>query len=76
MNPEYDLKDYKFPNIKNKLLSKVNSFLLLKLFPNTDPLLINLLEQIMIYAPKERLNAAQALVHEFFDQLREKGRYD
>jgi hypothetical protein len=58
MNPEYDLKDYKFPNIKNKLLSKVNSFLLLKLFPNTDPLLINLLEQIMIYAPKERLNAA------------------
>ncbi len=24
MNPEYDLKDYKFPNIKSKSLKKVN----------------------------------------------------
>lgn len=27
MNPEYDLKDYKFPNIKSKSLAKVNHFL-------------------------------------------------
>ena len=26
----------------------------------------------MIYAPKERLNAAEALAHEFYDELREE----
>ena len=26
----------------------------------------------MIYSPKERLNAAEALAHEYFDELREE----
>lgn len=42
MNPEYDLKDYKFPNIKNKSFTKVQ-FYFIQLFPKTDCLLINLL---------------------------------
>ncbi len=30
----------------------------------------------MIYAPKQRLNAAEALVHEFFDELRNQLTFD
>lgn len=51
MNPEYDLKDYKFPNIKSKSFLQVK-YHFIQIFPNTDPLLISLLEQIMIYSPK------------------------
>lgn len=29
----------------------------------------------MIYSPKQRLNAAEALAHEFFDELREEPVY-
>ena len=61
MNPNYDLDEYRFPKIKAKEWRKI--------FPKADPLLIDLLEQIMIYAPKQRLNAAEALAHEFFDEL-------
>jgi hypothetical protein len=42
MNPEYDLKDYKFPNIKSKPFGKV-IYHFIQLFPETDPLLISLL---------------------------------
>ena len=44
----------------------------MKVFPRSDPLLHDLLAQIMIYSPKQRLNAAEALAHEFFDELREE----
>lgn len=30
-------------------------------------MLLDLISQIMIYSPKQRLNAAEALAHEFFD---------
>lgn len=30
----------------------------------------------MIYSPKERLNAAEALAHEYFDELREESTYN
>ena len=29
----------------------------------------------MIYSPKQRLNAAEALAHDFFDELREEHVY-
>jgi len=63
MNPEYDLSDYKLPQVKRREWKQV--------FPKADPLLLDLVEQIMIYSPKQRLNAAEALAHEFFDELRE-----
>ena len=36
---------------------------IIQIFPKTDPLLLDFLSQIMIYSPKERLNAAEALAH-------------
>ena len=33
---------------------------------------MDLLTQLMIYSPKQRLNAAEALAHEFYDELREE----
>lgn len=50
MNPDYDLNDYKFPKLKKKEWSKI--------FPHADPLLIDLLDQIMLYSPKQRLTAS------------------
>lgn len=47
-------------------------FLFIKIFPKGDPLLLDLLTQLMIYSPKQRLNAAEALAHEFYDELREE----
>lgn len=63
MNHDYDLNDYKFPKVKKREWQKI--------FPKADLLLIDLIEQIMIYSPKQRLNAAEALAHEYFDELRE-----
>ena len=64
MNPEYDLNDYKLPKIKKKDWRVI--------FPKADPLLLDLIWQIMIYSPKERLNAAEALAHEYYDEIREE----
>lgn len=55
MNPNYDLNDYKFPKVKKREWNKI--------FPKADPLLLDLIAQIMIYSPKQRLNAAEALAH-------------
>jgi serine/threonine protein kinase len=44
MNPDYDLEDYQLPVIKRKVLSK--------LFPKSDPLLLDLLNKLLIYSPK------------------------
>lgn len=43
-----------------------------QIFPKADSTLIDLIAQIMIYSPKERLNAAEALAHEFYDELRDE----
>jgi glycogen synthase kinase 3 beta len=45
--------------------------LFIQVFAKADPLLLDLISQIMIYSPKQRLNAAEALAHDFFDELRE-----
>ena len=62
MNPEYDLNDYKFPKIKKKDWSKVIYFLF-QIFPKVDHTLLDLISQIMIYSPNQRLTAAEALCH-------------
>ncbi len=51
MNPEYDLNDYKFPKVKKREWKHVN-FYLSQIFPKADPLLLDLLAQVMIYSPK------------------------
>ena len=52
MNPEYDLNDYKFPKVKKREWKQV--------FPKADPLLLDLISQVMIYSPKQRLNASRS----------------
>lgn len=42
------------------------------MFPKADPLLVDLLGKIMRYSPKQRLTAAEALAHEFYDELRDE----
>ena len=37
----------------------------------SDPLMIDLLDKIFVYNPDRRLNAAQALAHPFFKEVRE-----
>lgn len=44
---------------------------LTQIFPKADDTLISFIRQIMIYSPKERLNACEALAHEYFDELRD-----
>ena len=55
MNPDYDLDEYKFPKVKTKLWKE--------LFPNIDANVESFLKQIILYSPKERMNAAEALAH-------------
>lgn len=62
MNPQYDLNDYKFPKIKRKEWSKVY-FKFIKIFPNADSLLLDLISKIMIYSPDQRLTSLEALCH-------------
>ena len=64
MNPEYD--DFKFPNIKSTAWSKV--------FKNkgvTDEF-IDFISNILVYEPKKRLKPLKALLHPFFDELRQE----
>ncbi|KAL0075189.1 kinase-like domain-containing protein [Phycomyces blakesleeanus] len=61
MNPHYT--DHKFPQIKPHPLSKVFR-------SRTPPEAIDLLSRILQYEPETRLTASEALVHPFFDELR------
>ncbi|KAI8887836.1 Pkinase-domain-containing protein [Backusella circina FSU 941] len=61
MNPNYT--DHKFPLIKPHPLSKVFR-------SRTPPEAIDLLSHILQYDPKTRPTASEALVHPFFDELR------
>lgn len=40
-----------------------------------DPLLIDLVTRVLQYSPKKRLTPAEALYHEYFDELRDHGRH-
>ncbi len=37
------------------------------IFPSADPLLLNLLKQIMVYTPEKRASALEVLSLEYFD---------
>ena len=63
MNPNY--MEHKFPQIKPHPFSKV--------FRKADQNAITLIEQLLEYTPTQRLSAIEAMVHPFFDELRDPG---
>ena len=62
MNPNYN--DFKFPNIKPITWSKV--------FKNkvTDESFYDFISNVVVYDPKKRFKPLSALLHPFFDELR------
>jgi glycogen synthase kinase 3 beta len=61
MNPNY--MEHKFPQIKPHPFNKV--------FRKADSNAIELISQLLEYTPTERLSAIDAMVHPFFDELRD-----
>ncbi|TGO63269.1 hypothetical protein BCON_0014g00580 [Botryotinia convoluta] len=61
MNPNY--MEHKFPQIKPHPFNKV--------FRKADANAIELISKLLEYTPTERLSAIEAMVHPFFDELRE-----
>jgi glycogen synthase kinase 3 beta len=62
MNPNY--MEHKFPQIKPHPFNKV--------FRKADTNAIELISCLLEYTPTERLSAIDAMVHPFFDELREQ----
>ena len=63
MNPNY--MEHKFPQIKPHPFNKV--------FRKADTNAIELISCLLEYTPTERLSAIDAMVHPFFDELRDPG---
>ncbi|MDI1491795.1 MAG: glycogen synthase kinase 3 [Ramalina farinacea] len=63
MNPNY--MEHKFPQIKPHPFNKV--------FRKASPDAIDLISLLLEYTPTQRLSAIEAMVHPFFDELREPG---
>lgn len=61
MNPNY--MEHKFPQIKPHPFNKV--------FRKADNNAIELISRLLEYTPTERLSAVDAMVHPFFDELRD-----
>ncbi|KAK7966709.1 CMGC/GSK protein kinase [Apiospora aurea] len=61
MNPNY--MEHKFPQIKPHPFSKV--------FRKADANALDLIAKLLEYTPTERLGAIDAMVHPFFDELRD-----
>ena len=61
MNPNY--MEHKFPQIKPHPFNKV--------FRKADQNAIELISRLLEYTPTERLSAIDAMVHPFFDELRD-----
>lgn len=61
MNPNY--MEHKFPQIKPHPFNKV--------FRKADANAIDLISCLLEYTPTERLSAIDAMVHPFFDELRD-----
>lgn len=61
MNPNY--MEHKFPQIKPHPFNKV--------FRKADANAIDLIGKLLEYTPTERLSAIDAMVHPFFDELRD-----
>lgn len=64
MNPDYDMRDYQFPQVNSKEWRKI-------LRSKTDPLLIDLITKMMQYSPVSRITPYEAMCHEYFDDLRD-----
>lgn len=47
----------------------------IKLLQTRDPLLIDLVTNVLQYSPTKRLTPAAALYHEYFDELRDETKY-
>jgi len=82
MNPNY--MEHKFPQIKPHPFSKVRAFntqipvvhdthhpLRKQVFRKADPNAIDLISKLLEYTPTQRLSAIDAMVHPFFDELRD-----
>jgi len=80
MNPNY--MEHKFPQIKPHPFSKVlNHFPTIsrsqrssninKVFRKADSNAIDLISRLLEYTPTQRLSAIEAMVHPFFDELRD-----
>jgi len=61
MNPKAE--EYKFPNIKPLAWAKVFK-------RKVDPMAIDLVSKVLVYPPEERLKPLEALLHPFFNELR------
>lgn len=66
MNPNYT--EFKFPQIKSNPWNRVFK-------SRTPPDVIDLISKILVYDPARRLKPLEALLHPFFDELREKNTY-
>lgn len=82
MNPNY--MEHKFPQIKPHPFSKVClsyphvhfpgglvNLTVWKVFRKADPNAIDLIARLLEYTPTQRLSAIDAMVHPFFDELRD-----
>ncbi|KAJ8110551.1 hypothetical protein OPT61_g6633 [Boeremia exigua] len=78
MNPNY--MEHKFPQIKPHPFNKVcqlngthsaTTLTFLKVFRKADPHAIDLISKLLEYTPTQRLSAIDAMVHPFFDELRD-----
>jgi glycogen synthase kinase 3 beta len=78
MNPNY--MEHKFPQIKPHPFNKVSFSSLIfanfhlhiqKVFRKADPSAIDLISKLLEYTPTQRLSAIEAMVHPFFDELRD-----
>lgn len=79
MNPNY--MEHKFPQIKPHPFSKVGSCVNAssrpltltrdQVFRKADPNAIDLISKLLEYTPTQRLSAIDAMVHPFFDELRD-----
>ena len=63
MNPSYS--EFKFPAIRQQTWSKV--------FRSKTPKeAVDLISHLLVYDPSKRLNPIEAIVHPFFDELRDQ----
>ena len=80
MNPNY--MEHKFPQIKPHPFNKVfadleakyaasHSNVVYKVFRKATPEAIELIAALLEYTPTQRLSAIDAMVHPFFDELRD-----
>jgi glycogen synthase kinase 3 beta len=79
MNPNY--MEHRFPQIKPHPFNKVcdadcgkhdkNLIYILKVFRKADANAIDLISKLLEYTPTQRLSAIDAMVHPFFNELRD-----